>query len=241
MKRTERHHLKDNALASLALGARHAVQERRGTVRVVLVAIVLIAAIGIGYVAWRRTTSARADGLLAEAAMLDEARVGPPPAEGAPSAGTSFPTAREKYQAQLTKFRLVADQYPSTDAGLFARYREAGTWMALGNPKEAAAAYQLVIDRAGSTLYGQMARLGLAQAQTRTGQFDQAIAIYNDLAQRKDDRLPIDGVLIQLGRTYRDAGKRAEAEQTFNRVIAEYPGSPFSDDAKRELATLKKA
>ena len=34
---------------------------------------------------------------------------------------------------------------------------------------EAAAAFQQVIDRAGDGIYGQMARLGLAEAQTRSG------------------------------------------------------------------------
>ena len=42
--------------------------------------------------------------------------------------------------------------------------------MALGNPKEAIAAYQQVIDRAGDSIYGQMARLGQAEAQAQAGQ-----------------------------------------------------------------------
>ena len=46
---------------------------------------------------------------------------------------------------------------------------------------------------------------------------------------------------MQLGRTYRDSGKRADAEQTFNRLLQEYPASPYNADAKRELDSLKKA
>jgi hypothetical protein len=34
-----------------------------------------------------------------------------------------------------------------------------------------------------------------------------------DLAQRKDGPLPIDGILMH-GRTYRDAGKRDDAQRT---------------------------
>ncbi len=45
---------------------------------------------------------------------------------------------------------------------------------------------------------------------------------------------------MQLGRTYRDAGKRAEAQQTFNRLVQEYPDSPFTAEAKRELEALNK-
>ena len=52
--------------------------------------------------------------------------------------------------------------------------------------------------------------------------------------------LPVDGILMQLGRAYLDAGKQADAEQTFNRLVAEFPQSPFSGDARRELDGLKK-
>ena len=152
----------------------------------------------------------------------------------------SFPTERERAQAVLTKFKIAADAYPSTDAGLYARYQQAASYMTLGQPKEAAATYQQVIDRAGDNIYGQMAKLGLAEAHARAGQYDQAINTFRELSLRKDGPLPVDGILMQLGRTYLDAGKRVEAQQTFNRLVEEFPESPFSGDARRELENLKK-
>ena len=47
-------------------------------------------------------------------------------------------------------------------------------------------------------------------------------------------------VLMQLGRTYREAGKPADAQQTFNRIVQEFPESPFNQEAKRELDSLNK-
>jgi outer membrane protein assembly factor BamD (BamD/ComL family) len=98
-----------------------------------------------------------------------------------------------------------------------------------------------VVRRAGDGVYGQTARLGEAEAQAHAGQYDAAIDTFKELAQRKDGPLPVDGILMELGRTYRDAGKRTEAQQTFNRLVAEYPDSTFTADAKRELDTLNKA
>ena len=60
------------------------------------------------------------------------------------------------------------------------------------------------------------------------------------VSQRKDGEVPIDGVLLRLGRVYVDAGKKSDAEQTFNRLVEEFPDSPFSADARRELDQLKK-
>jgi tetratricopeptide (TPR) repeat protein len=241
MKRTERHRLKDNELVSLAASAQQVFEERRGQLTAVLVGVVVIGVAALGYFAWRSSVQGRAYALLAEAIAVEGARVGPPPAPGTPSTGLSFSTEREKHQAALTKFKVVADEYPSTDAGLFARYREAATWVALGNPKEAITAYQQVIDRAGDTIYGQMARLGQAESQAQAGQFDSAITTFKEMSQRKDGPLPVDGILMQLGRTYIDAGKPADAQQTFNRLVQEFPESSFSGDAKRELDSLKKA
>jgi len=240
MKRTERRHLRTNELASLTTQARDVFDARRGQMIAGVLAIVIVGGALIGYFTWRGRQQARAYALLAAALVVEEARVGPPAAPGTPSAGSSFATQREKNQALLTKFRSAADEYPSTDAGVFARYREATTWMALGNPGSAVTAYQEVINRGGNSVYAVMAKLGLAEAQAQSGQYDQAIATFKELAQRKDGQVPVDGVLIRLGRTYLDAGKRADAEQTFNRLVQEFPDSPFSTDARRALEQLKR-
>jgi len=243
MKRTERKHLKEHELQRFARDARERLEGRKRESTALVIVIVVIAVIGIGFFAWRERVQTRAHALLAVAVTVQTARVGPPPAAGTPAAssrGLSFPTERERAQAALTKFKVAADAYPSTDAGLYARYQQGATYMALGQPKEAATTYQLVIDRAGDKIYGQMARLGLAEAQARAGQYDQAITTFKALSLRKDGPLPVDGILMQLGRTQLEAGKRAEAQQTFNRLVEEFPESPFTGDARRELENLKK-
>ena len=143
-------------------------------------------------------------------------------------------------QAAVTKFKAAADAYPSTDAGIYARYQEAVDQAALGNVAAATAAYQEIVRREGDSLYGQMGRLGLAEVQALAGQYDPAITTFKEMALRKDGALPVDGILMELGRAYREAGKRADAQQTFNRIVQEFPESPFSQDAKRELDTLNK-
>jgi TolA-binding protein len=241
MKRTERQHLKENELRSFALQARDTLDSRRRETTAIVVFAVVVGAVAIGFFGWREHVQGKAHALLAQAMAVQDARVGPPPAPGTPVGGLYFPTERERGQSALTKFKVAADAYPSTDAGIYARYLQGTTAVALGDPTGAAAAYQQVIEKSGDGFYGQMARLGLAEAQARAGQFDQAINAFKELAQRKDGPLPVDGILMQLGRTYLEAGRRADAQQTFNRLVEEYPDSPFTGDARKELETLKKA
>jgi TolA-binding protein len=240
MKRTERRHLKQNELQSLTRRVQGTVEEYKNEATWVITALVVIGVAAFGFWAWRERVESRVHALLADALVVQEARIGPPAAATGGS-GLTFPTEKERAQAVVTKFKAAADAYPSTDAGLFARYQEASTQMTLGNTADAAKAYQQVIDQGGDKLYGQMARLGLAEAHARSGQYEQAITAYKELVQRKDGQLPIDGILIQLGRAQRDAGRANDAQQTFNRIVEEFPDSPFNADAKRELDALKKA
>jgi TolA-binding protein len=239
MKRAERHHLKENELQRAATEIRRFYSERQQQAGWVLAVAGAVAVVALGYFFWREHVQSRAHELLAQATTVQDARIAVP---GAPDAKGTFPTERARLQAAVVKFKAAADAYPSTDAGLFARSQEAAGQLALGNPALAITAYQDVIKGAGSSsIYAQTARLGLAEAQARGGQYDQAISTFRDLAQRKDGPLPVDGILMQLGRTYRDAGKRADAQVTFNRIVQEFPDSPFTQDAKRELETLNKS
>ena len=237
MKRAERHHLKENELQTIARDLRERFDTRRRETTSGLLLVTVVGIVAIGFFAWRERVQAQAATLLADAVAVKDARVGPP---GTTEQGLRFNNERERAQAALTKFKAAADAYPTTDAGLYARFQEAGTWMTLGNPAQAAAAYQQVIDKAGNAIYGQTARLGLAEAQAAQGQYDQAINAFKELAQRKDGPLPIDGVLMQLGRTYLQASKRNDAQQTFNRLVEEFPDSPYAGDARTELDNLKK-
>jgi TolA-binding protein len=240
MKRTERHHLKENEVHKLARRARETFETRRSETTMLIAIAVVVGVAAVGYFAWRERVQSSAHALLAEAVAIQDARIGPPPAPGQTEQGLRFATERERAQAALTKLKIAADAYPSSDAGIYARYQEAATFMVLGDPTAAATAFQQVIEHGRDGIYGQTARLGLAEAQTRLGQTDQAIKTYQDLSQRKDGPLPVDGILMQLAHAYLDAGKRAEALQTFNRIVDEFPESPYNGDARREMETLKK-
>jgi TolA-binding protein len=240
MKRTERRHLKENEVEKFARQARELFEERRQQVTWTIAVLVMVGVVAVAVFAWRERVQTRAHAMLAEALAVQEARIGPPPAPGTVSKAPYFPTEGERAQAAQLKFKALADAYPSSDAGVFGRYQQASIALALGRNAEAEAAFKDVEAHAGRSVYADMARLGLAGVQARTGHYDQAIDTFKDLAQRKDTTMPVDGILMQLGRVYLDAGKRSDAQQTFNRLVEEFPDSPFNPDAKRELESLKK-
>ncbi len=247
MKTTERHHLKDNELA-MAIGSAQGFVEKNQKNLVAIVLILVVIGAGIAaYSMWTRSTDTKARTLLAEAMVIEEARVMPP----GPPAGSStdptltpgqapgtYPTQQAKLEAALPKFLAAADAYPASDSGLTARYHAATNLVALARFDDAIKQYDEVIAK-GSGLIQRMSRLGKAEAQLRAGQYDPAIATLKETSEQTNTALPVDAVLMELGRAYRLAGKTEDARKTFTQVVEKHAESPLAADAKTELDKLK--
>ena len=245
MKSTERHKLKENEFARGMTQARHVVETRRGDIAKVVIALAILIAAVAGYSWWRSSREGRANQALASAlATYEMPVVAPqPPAPGSPppvpQPGT-FQTEEEKLAASLPKFIEAANAHPDTQAGIAARFHAAAILAAQSKHADAEQRYKEVIDKAGSSIYARTARLGMAEAQLAQGKFDSAIAIYSELSRDTGSTLPLDSVLMQLGRAYARAGKKEEAVRSFTRVVDEFPQSAYAADARRELEETKK-
>lgn len=245
MKSTERHKLKENEFAHSIAKARDVVETRGRDVGMIAVVVVLALVLIGGYAWWRQSRNAKANTALAAALTTYQAPVVPvaPPAPGSPvpvAQPGMFQTEQAKLDAALPKFVAAADQYPNTNAGIASRYHAAGILAALGRYAEAEQRYQEVVDKGGRGIYGRTARLGLADAQVAQGKFDPAITAYQELTTDSSSQLPVDGVLMQLGRAFAKAGRKDEAVRAFNRVVEEFPQSVYAADARRELEDVKK-
>jgi tetratricopeptide (TPR) repeat protein len=241
MKRSERHHLKQNTLAVYFDRASTVLAERGREIGIAILVLLVLGLAIAGYTYWRGQVEARASALLAEAMIILESPVEPPPltAPGeAPTAPTTFATEQARLEAALPKFTEVYAQYPSAPSATTARYHAANALSVLGRTGEAEALYQEVAS--GRGIYADMARLGLANQFAIAGEHDRAIELYTELADDRDGRVPIDGVLMQLGRAYARAGRHSEAQQTYSRLVQEFPDSLYVAEARRELEGLGK-
>ena len=182
-------------------------------------------------------------GLLADAMVVYEAPVQAPlPADaGSPAAPTqapgTYPTEKAKLEAALPKFIAAADASPTSAPGRLARFNAASILMSLGRFDEARAQYEQLTG--GSDLVARGAALGKAQAQVRAGQYDPAIESLKTLSTQTTSDLPVDGVLMELAKAYRAAGKVDDARKTLNEIVEKHAESPFVGEARAELDKLK--
>jgi TolA-binding protein len=247
MKSTERHKLKENELAQTVARTREIVEQRRKEVTMIAVAAIAASVLIGGYFTWRASRDGKAQGLLATALAVAEAPVftPPPPAPGSPppvQPPGSFRTERERLEASIAPLQRAADAYPDSDAGITARYRLGATLAELGRFAEAEQRFQEVIQKAGQkNIYHHTARLGAGEAQLAQGKGDAAVETFKQIAADTNSSLPVDGVLMQLGRAALAAGKKDEATRAFTRVVDEFPQSLYATEAKGKLAEIKKA
>ena len=240
MKAQQRHQLKQNEFAETLARFMGFFREHGSRIGIGVLALVLLMGAVGGYILWRKHARDEAGALLAGAVSISDAPIAPAPTvPGATQAPGTFSSARARDEAALAAFQRVAAAYRSSQAGIVASYEAAGELAALGRLPEAEKAYSDVLSRAGApSIYGAAARMGLAETLAAEGQYDRAIKEYGDLAAQRDGVLPVDGILVQLARTYLKAGKVSDARATFKRVTDEFPNSIYVAEARQEIARL---
>ncbi len=236
MRREERHHLKENPLAT-GLAEFQVVLYRHGRTLAVAVVLVLAGALGAGgYFWWQQQRVDRAGAQLAEALLVLDGDV------AAPDPGTEDAAGGESEDAKLgaavERLLAVADAYPGLRPGITARYEAAVALVGLGRPDEAAEHYRQVIAAAAGQLHGTMARLGLAETHVLRGDYDGAVELLQRETEAEESDVPVDAVLMRLGRAYELAGQDADALATFTRVVEEFPFSVYSSEARRKADAL---
>jgi len=238
MKAKERHELKQNEFAATTAKVMGAVAENRSRVLItVLAAVVLVVAVG-GFFMWRKSQADRAGALLGIALDTATSPISPPSTlPGTAQAPGTFPTAKARSEAALKLFQDLAAAYPSTDAGLTAKYEAAGELLSLGRTPEAEALYNEVV-ATNSRVYAPMARLALAQAKLVGGKYDEAVKMFTELSGDRDGAAPVDGVLMQLAQASVKAGKVDDARAAYKRVIDEFADSGYAAEARQRLAAL---
>ncbi len=110
--------------------------------------------------------------------------------------------------------------------------------LSMGKGADAQKAFDEAIAKAGTSLYAEMAQIGRVQALAQQNKYDDAIKTLTDLSAKRDSKLPMDGVLMELARVCKKAGKTQEARAAFKRVVDEFPESGYVNEARQQLATM---
>jgi TolA-binding protein len=177
--------------------------------------------------------------MLGAALVTAQAQIAPPSSvPGAQQPAGTFPTEIARGEAAAAALQKVIDAYPSSETGTAARYYLGATLLQIGRAADAERAFDEATAKGGASLYAEMAKLGHVEALAALKRYDEAIKVLTDLSAQRNTRLPIDGVLMELARVCRKAGKTQEARAAFKRVVDEFPESAYANEARQQMSTM---
>jgi predicted negative regulator of RcsB-dependent stress response len=218
--RYTRQELKQDKFATTAAEAVHWTVAHRQTIIGGAVAIVLLAAVGIGLVWYRDHQQAEASQKLGDALVTYNAPLLSEPVQG--SQMVSFPNASDRSMAAKKQFYAISSEYGSTRAGQYAHYFAALCEVDLGNFPVAEGQLKEV-EKSGDAEVSSLAKFALASAYRSEKKDSEAVAIYKNLIDHPTLSVPKTTAQLALADLYQ-ATQPAEASKLYEQIS--------KDDAK---------
>ena len=233
-----RKELKTNVLAEgLTHGAEAVAAHQRLTWILAGSALaVLLAVFGWRYYGQRQTAGASVD---LEAAMkVYDARIRAAGEAAAPDE-TTYVDEKNKFADAAKRFSEVASRYPRTQPGRVARYYSGLSLAQLEKSDEAEKELKAV-EASGDATLAPLAQFQLAQLYEKTNRADQALKIYQQLADKRAEFVPRAVVLLKMA-DYHSKSNPQEAAKLYNQVKSEFPDTPAAQAADQGLQLLPPA
>ena len=226
-KKITRKQLKRNDLAE-TMGATvdYVSHHRRGVTEGIVGAAVLVALVAGFFLlrAFRENQAGRE--LSAGLAALDTPLAGTPAGVGAQK---TFPNAAARNKEAEDHLKKAAD-HPGTAAGQAANLILASRGKT-PNPSESFARAA----RDGKAEVAAAAELDAARLLASQGKRSEAIDRLKRAIESPSSPAPKDALLFALGEIYEESGSTSDARTAFQRLVTDYPNSPYRNDARLKL------
>jgi len=226
-QKIRRQDLKRNELAeTMGKTVEYVSGHRRGFTEAIAVAVAagLLVAGFFFYRAWVERSAGRS---LSEAlAILDT-----PLASEQPGAAKTFASAAER-RTQADKLLEKAASHASTPSG-----RAAQVILAAGGadkPGQSVEVFEKAARQAHSAS-AAAAEIDAAKALAAQGKTTEAIDRLKRAIESPTSAAPKDALLFTLAGIYEQSGSPADARATYQRLITDYPNSPYRADARQKV------
>lgn len=240
-QRLTRKEIKRNELVD-AVG--RSVEYAESHVRTIVYAIggvVLLAAAGAAVYFFMGSRQKGANEALAAATKVYQAPVTATGAKPDDPVAPSFSTEAARRARAKELLEKVRDGYGMTDAADLAGLYLAQIAAAEGRLDEARELWTDFVDEHGDSILAGEARLNLIGLDRQQGKAEQVVQELNAMLGEGKSPLPQDVILAELGKTLEQVGRPQEAVQVYQRILDEFPQSPYRQEAQQKVSTLDPA
>lgn len=151
---------------------------------------------------------------------------------------TNIKSEKERYEKTLAEAQKTVDQYRSTTAGNMALYYVALSQEGLGDTQKATQNLEEVAQR-GDASVKSVAQFALAGIYKKHGQTQKAIDTYKQLYD--NGAYSKAAVAYELATLYEANNQVDQAKEYYQKLVSEFPDSPFranADDALKRLGVV---
>ena len=226
-KRITRKQLKRNELVeTMGKTVEYVSHHRRGVTEAIVAGAVVVALVAAFFLFRAYQESQAGKELSAGLAALDAPLAGQPAAAGAPK---TFPDEASRNKEAETHLRKAAD-HGSTAAG-----RAAALVLAARTPSPGSGETFAKTAREAKAEIAASAELDAARLLASQGKKTEAIERLKRAIESSASPAPKDALLFALGEIYEDSGSAADARATFQKIVTDYPNSPYRNDARQKI------
>lgn len=193
------------------------------TMGLIAVAVVVIVVFGWSYYSSRRNADAQAQ--LSQAIHIFNDTI-------------NIKSDKERYEKTIAEAQKTHDQYPSLPAGSIALYYVALSQEGLGDTPKAIENLQKVAEGDDATIKA-VAQFALGEIHKKHGDTQKAIDTYKKLYDTGGYSQA--AVAFELGKLYEENKQVDQAKEFYQKVVSDFPESPFrtsADDALKRLGVV---
>ena len=240
MKKQERHQIKRDDLATFLESAADFAEANLRQVLTVGALVVVVLLGSFGARTWLRSREARNARLLGELIATYNAPVTATLEDlSASTAGTpTFTSAEERDRKVLEVAEAILKAGGSGQAVSGALLYKGMAQANLKQYEEAARPLDDVVRRDPGGLFGALARLRLAEGKEAQGKPEEAMALYQAIADDTRGVLPPEQGLMGVARCQEALGRKDEALKMYRLILSEYPDSEYVAEARTRVSDL---
>ncbi|HEV2990523.1 MAG TPA: tetratricopeptide repeat protein [Candidatus Angelobacter sp.] len=229
MQSYTRRQLKEDKFASTAKEAVHWASDHRRNVIYAVSAVLVIALAVVGYIFWNSRQTEQASILLGKAAKTFSAQIRPAGNPAIPNE-QSFSTIAERAKQAEKEFKAIADQFPHTKPGKFARYMEGSAAMQAGETANAEKLLKSAAD-SGDKDVAPLAKVALASLYIWSNRTGDAANIYKDLSDHPSNTVSKSQAQLLLAEMYESTDPKLAAT-IYQQVEKENPNTAAAQIAR---------
>lgn len=146
---------------------------------------------------------------------------------------------QEKLLDLVDSFQVVIDEHPGATAASRAAFLAGNIFYDAGRYREALEYYR-VGAASGKKAYSVLLSLrGTATCHEQLEEYEKAAGVYREILEKYPDSFLLPEIHYRLGQVYEQLERIEDAESEYERIVAQYSWSSWSELAEKKLLYLK--